>query len=103
VTLESVPTAVLFSTVALGSVLGYLVEAYVFILIARALVSWFPVRPGTPFYGVVRILDALTEPVLRPIRRILPPVRAGGMAIDLSIIVAVIGLEVIASVILSRV
>lgn len=88
---------------SVGSIVGWLVEAYVIILIARALVSWFPVHPGTAFYSVVRVLDSITEPVLRPIRRLLPPVRAGGMAIDLSIIVAVIGLEIIASVVLSRV
>ena len=85
------------SNLALRNTLTILVEIYVVLLVARALVSWFPVHPGTPLYSVVRILDLLTEPVLRPIRRILPPMRAGGMAIDLSIIVAVIGLQVIAS------
>ncbi len=94
--------AVLFAS-SLGSILYGLAQVYVVILIARALVSWFPVHPGTPFFGVVRALDAVTEPVLRPIRRMLPPVRAGGMAIDLSIIVAVIGLQIVAAVVLSRV
>jgi YggT family protein len=86
----------LASNVALQNALSVLVQLYVVVLIARALVSWFPVHPGTGFYHVVRALDAVTEPVLRPIRRILPPVRAGGMAVDLSIIVAIIALEVIA-------
>lgn len=94
--------AVLFAS-SVGSILYGLVQVYVVILIARALVSWFPIHPGTAFYSVVRALDAVTEPVLRPIRRMLPPVRAGGMAIDLSIIVAVIGLQIIAAVIFSRV
>lgn len=84
------------SNVALQRGLTILVELYVVVLIARALVSWFPVHPGTPVYSIVRVLEMLTEPVLRPVRRILPPLRAGGMAIDLSIIVAVIALEVIA-------
>ena len=77
------------------AILAYIVEAYVVILIARALLSWLPARPGTFFYRVVRVLDAVTEPVLRPIRRILPPVRAGGMAIDLSIIIVVVVAELI--------
>ena len=76
------------------------VELYVVILIARALLSWFPVHAGSPLLGVVRVLDRLTEPVLAPIRRLLPPVRAGGMAIDLSIIIAVIGVQVIGSIVL---
>lgn len=72
------------------SLLAGLVELYVVILIVRALLSWFPVAPGSGFERVIRALDRVTEPVLRPVRRILPPVRAGGMAIDLSIIVVVL-------------
>ena len=88
----------------LGAVSGvglvrYILWLYIIILIARALVSWFPLHAGSALVPVVRALDRLTEPVLGPIRRVLPPVRAGGMAIDLSIIVAIIGLEIIASII----
>ena len=72
-----------------------LVELYVVVLIVRALLSWFPVRPGSGFEKVVRAMDAVTEPVLRPIRRILPPIRAGGMGIDLSIIVVVLVAEIV--------
>jgi YggT family protein len=98
------PTPVLFS-VLLGAgtglvrILDYVVEVYVILLIVRALLSWFPSEPGTTLYSIVRALDRITEPLLRPIRRALPPLRAGGMAIDLSIIVAIIGLEVLLGVI----
>jgi YggT family protein len=89
---------------ALGAVSGvqlvrYILQAYVIVLFARALLSWFPVHAGSPLLPVIRVLDRLTEPVLAPIRRILPPVRAGGMAIDLSIIVAIIVVELVASLI----
>lgn len=77
------------------SILAYLVEAYVLVLIARALLSWIPTRPGSPLHPVVRALDKVTEPVLRPVRRILPPIRAGGMGIDLSIIVVIIVAELV--------
>jgi len=76
-----------------------LLQAYVIVLIARALLSWFPMHPGSPILPLVRVLDRLTEPVLAPIRRILPPLRAGGMAIDLSIIVAILAVEIIANLI----
>jgi YggT family protein len=79
-----------------------LVELYVVVLIVRALLSWFPVRPGTPFQRVVRGLDMITEPVLRPVRRILPPIRAGGMGVDLSIIVVVIVAQVVVIPLLRR-
>ena len=77
------------------NILAFVVEAYVVVLIARALLSWLPARPGTVFSRVVRLLDAVTEPVLRPIRRVLPPIRAGGMGIDLSIIIVVIVAELV--------
>ena len=77
------------------NLIAYLVEAYVFVLIARALLSWFPARPGTPLGSVVRVLDTVTEPVLRPVRRVLPPLRAGGMGIDLSIIVVILVAQIV--------
>jgi len=92
---NAAPAVIIASNYALQRALTTLVEIYVVLLIARALMSWFPVNPGTMIYRIVLVLDRLTEPVLRPVRRILPPVRAGGMAIDLSIIVAIIALEVI--------
>lgn len=76
-------------------IIAYILEAYVVVLIARALLSWLPARPGTAFFRVVRVLDAVTDPVLRPVRRVLPPIRAGGMGIDLSIIIVIIVLEIV--------
>ena len=77
------------------SILVGLVEAYVVVLIVRALLSWLPVRPGSPLIPVLRVLDGITEPVLRPIRRILPPIRAGGAAIDLSILLVILIAEIV--------
>jgi YggT family protein len=76
-------------------IIAYIVEAYVFLLIARALLSWLPARPGTVLFRVVRALDTVIEPVLRPIRRVLPPIRAGGMGIDLSFIVVIVVAQLI--------
>lgn len=76
-------------------ILAYIVEAYVVLLIARALLSWIPARPGTVLFRIVRALDTVIEPVLRPIRRVLPPIRAGGMGIDLSFIVVIVVAELI--------
>jgi YggT family protein len=76
-------------------VIAYLIEAYVIVLVVRAVLSWFPARPGTTLFRVVQLLDAITEPVLRPIRRVLPPVGVGGMAIDLSILIVIVVAQVI--------
>lgn len=94
-------TAVLLASLDVRSILRYILEIYVILLVARALLSWFPLTPGSPLIGVVRVLATLTEPLLAPIRRILPPLRAGGMAIDLSIIVAILVIQIVVSRVLS--
>jgi YggT family protein len=59
--------------VSAGSVLCSLVTAYIVVLLLRAVVSWFPVRPGTPVATISRLLSDLTEPVVGPVRRMIPP------------------------------
>ncbi len=56
---------------ALVQVVDLLLSLYVWIIIARAIISW--VNPS-PYHPVVRFLYRVTEPVLRPIRRIIPPI-----------------------------
>lgn len=57
---------------------------YLLILLVRIAASWFP-SPTSPMgERVVSVLWALTEPALRPFRSLFPPVRMGGMALDLS-------------------
>lgn len=60
---------------------------YSFVLLARALVSWIPNLD--PYNPAVQILYQVTEPVLEPIRRLIPPI---GGTIDISIIVAFMGI-----------
>lgn len=60
-----------------------LLQIYSFVLLARALVSWIPnLDPSNP---AVRILYEITEPVLEPIRKLIPPL---GGVMDISILVA---------------
>jgi YggT family protein len=67
----------------LNGLLCAIVVVYIVVLAARAILSWFPVRPGTPVATIYSLLLDLTEPVLAPMRRIIPP---AGM-IDLSFLV----------------
>lgn len=61
-----------------------LINLYVLALFARIVLSFFPIAPGSPVAPVYSALYAITEPVLGPIRRVLPPIGVGGMGIDLS-------------------
>jgi YggT family protein len=82
-----------------GNFLYFLGQLYVVILVVRALFSWFPYRADSPLNPVRRLVFTLTEPVLAPFRRIIPPV---GM-LDLSFLVAFIVVEVIVSQVLARI
>ena len=70
---------------------GYLLSVYIIILFCRVVLSWFPLQPGTILAQVNRVLFDITEPVLRPFRRIIPPV---GM-FDLSFTILVFGLLIL--------
>jgi YggT family protein len=73
-----------------------LITLYIWILIIAALLSWVPVtNPHGGLASTKLLLTRLTEPVLRPLRSILPRPNFGGVGIDLSVIVAVLLLEFI--------
>ncbi|GIV78307.1 YggT family protein [Litorilinea aerophila] len=60
-----------------------LLQLYSYVLLARALVSWIPNLD--PYHPLVQFLYQITEPVLEPIRKLVPPL--GGI-MDISIIIA---------------
>jgi YggT family protein len=72
-----------------------LLQLYLYALIARIVMSWFPISPASPVASVYRFLHTITEPVLGPVRRMLPPVGIGGMALDLSPIIVFFGLQLL--------
>jgi YggT family protein len=79
---------------ALAQLIDLTFSIYIFIVIARALISW--VNPD-PYNPIVRFLHNATDPVLFRLRKILP-LQFGG--IDLSPIVLLIGLSVLKQVLL---
>ena len=76
-----------------------LIQLYVLLLVVRVVMSWFPISPNGPAETVAGFLYMVTDPVLVPLRRLLPPVRMGAMALDLSPIVAFFGLSVLRGII----
>ena len=72
------------------SLLIVVLQLYSYVLLARALVSWIPNLD--PYHPAVQVLYSLTEPVLEPIRKLIPPL--GGM-MDISIIVAFFALIIL--------
>jgi YggT family protein len=71
---------------AVARVIDFVLVLFMWIIIARAVLSW--VNPD-PFNPIVRFIHNVTEPVLYPIRTKLP-VNFGG--IDLSPIIVILGI-----------
>ena len=82
-----------------GNFLFDLGELYVIILFVRAILSWFPYDANSPLNPVRRVIFTITEPVLAPFRRIIPPV--GGF--DISFLVAIILVQLVVNNILGRI
>lgn len=71
--------------VAVAGVLNLVLTLYFWILIARAILSWVNPDPRNP---IVRFLHNATEPVLYPVRRVLPYM--GGVDLSPLVVIAVI-------------
>jgi YggT family protein len=76
------------------SIICPLLQIYYYVLLARVLLSWFPAAPGGFLAQLNSVLYALTEPLLGPLRRAIPPLRMGNVGIDLSAIILFIALIV---------
>ena len=75
--------------------IGWLLDLYSYVIIAAALISWVSPDPRNP---IVQFLHRITEPVLAPVRRMLPPWKTGGL--DLSPIIVLLAIQFIERVIL---
>ncbi len=71
--------------------IAILCQVLAFVIFIRAILTWFPVSRHNP---IVAFLDYITEPILAPLRRIIP--RLG--LIDITPMVAIIILLIIASI-----
>ena len=69
---------------------------YYAILIVRIILSWVPSLPE-PVEPLARLVRGLTDPLLIPLRRVIPPVRMGPGALDLSPLVLFFGISILSS------
>jgi uncharacterized protein YggT (Ycf19 family) len=60
------------------------------LIVARALLPWFPMRPGNPVFATKRALDVVTETYLRLFRRLLPAARIGSAGLNPSALVGLV-------------
>jgi YggT family protein len=72
----------------------FLLDLYSFVVFVSVALSWLRLSPANP---VVRITSALTEPVLAPLRRVIPPL--GGF--DITPVVLLLVIQLVKKLILS--
>lgn len=84
----------------IANYVGAIFVVYIILILLNILISWIPRMPYRPWLRVV--LDFITEttnPYINLFRRVLPPIGGGGMAIDLSPMIALIVLFVARAII----
>jgi YggT family protein len=81
-----VAAAEVFAMSVIGTLLGYVLTAFILVMVARMVLDWAGmVSYGRPWVRRARgIAHTVTEPLIAPVRRVLRPVRAGGLSLDLA-------------------
>ena len=79
--------------------IGWLLELFIIVLIVYSILSWYlayaRVSYDSPAYKLNRVLSSICDPVLNPIRKIIPPARIGGVGLDLSVLILFLVIQVI--------
>jgi YggT family protein len=75
----------------IGQLLCGITQLAVLAIIARVILSWFPIGPSSPFAPIARAIFQITETMLGPVRRAVP--LAGPL--DLSPIIVILFLQIV--------
>ncbi len=85
------------------SVLNFLLWLYFVALIGRLVIEWVQVfsrdwRPRGVVLVIAEALFTVTDPAVRLLRRLIPPLRIGGASVDLSMLVLLLGVSLLMNV-----
>ncbi|HDH02611.1 MAG TPA: YggT family protein [Actinobacteria bacterium] len=81
------------------SLLCSLLSIYVVLILARIVLEWIRVPSDHPVAQIKRLVALAVDPLLIPIRRMLPDMPMGGMRLDLSPLLLLLGVRVVASLV----
>jgi len=75
----------------LGQIIELVLSTFIVLLFVRLIVDWIQIfaRSWTPHGPVLVVLEGVytaTDPPVKALRKVIPPLRLGGMAIDLSFV-----------------
>ena len=85
---------------AIASIVSSLLSLYMLVLLVRVVIDWVQMlargwRPTGALLVLANLVYGLTDPPLRWLRRVVPALRLGGVGIDLSFLVLVIGISIV--------
>ena len=86
------------------AVLHLLLYGFFLLLIGRLIFDWIQVfarqwRPTGIVLVVAEAIYTVTDPPLRALRKVLPPLRIGGIALDLAFLVLILGVSILLRII----
>ncbi|MGZ4592048.1 MAG: YggT family protein [Actinomycetes bacterium] len=85
---------------AVGSLLVLLLQIFFFLLIARLVLDYVQMfarswRPKGAALVIAEIVYSITDPPLKALRRVIPPLRLGGVSLDLSFLVLIVIVQIL--------
>ena len=86
------------------ALVSFVLLLFQLLLVARAVLDWSVALAGPSAPGGVRArltsaVHGVTEPVLAPVRRVVPPLRLGGVAVDLAFLIVFLGVVLLRALI----
>ena len=92
------------ATSVIGSTLGTILTIYLVILIARLVLDYVVIfardwRPSGVVLVVVEAIYTVTDPPIKALRRVIPPIRIGNISFDLAFLIVLIGVQILINVV----
>ncbi len=83
-----------------GLIVGFVIWLYLLVLTVRAVISLVPLfirdwTPRGPMLVIAEVVYTVTDPPLKFLRRFVPPLRLGGMRLDVAFIVLYVVLTIV--------
>ena len=90
--------------VVFGEVLYGVLTAFIWLLWIRFIVDWVQVfarswSPSGPLLVVLEVVYSITDPPIKALRRVIPPLRLGSIALDLSFLIVIVSAYLLRTVV----
>jgi uncharacterized protein YggT (Ycf19 family) len=81
--------------VSIRGILHFALQTYFYAVFLWVILSWIPASSAHAVGRLQVFLDRIIYPLILPIRRVIPPIRIGGGALDLSPIILLVGIRIL--------